>query len=343
MRGKAKHIAIYLLLCYNIRVKKRKDRSTVDIINYKYGDKIEYKPLAVALGLFDGVHRGHRRLIELTRKKARERGLACAVLTFNEGGGLKSQSPRLYTQEQRLELFSSLGVDLVILCDFPSVRDKSAEDFIGEVLIDGFNCQVALSGYNFRFGKGATGNADLLCDIFKKAGRDAFILDEQKYDGMTLSTTEVRAALKEGDTLRAADMLGLPYFIEGEVERGLGLGHKLGFPTINTALAENCPLQTGVYKTVVPIGGKLYTGLCNVGICPTFGAREIHAETMLLDFSGDLYGERLSIYFLNRIRGERTFDGAVSLNEQIAKDRTTALVSEDEKYIEMIKTKENIE
>ena len=186
------------------------------------------------------------------------------------------------------------------------------------------------------------GNAEMLTTLLKEAGREAFILDEERWNGMTLSTTEVRAALAMGDTLRAADMLGLPYFSEGEVERGLGLGQKFGFPTINIALRENCPLQTGVYKVVVPVGEKLYTGLCNVGVCPTFGAREIHEEAMLLDFSGDLYGKSLTVYLLGRIRGEETFDSGESLKEQIEKDKTTALHNEDEKYILLIKNRENI-
>lgn len=314
----------------------------MEIIKYKYGDEITSEPMAVALGLFDGVHRGHRSLIELTIEKAKERGIKSAVFTFAEGSGIKSQNPRIYKEEQKLNLLASLGVDVVILCDFQSVRGESAEEFIGEVLIGRFNTQVALSGYNFRFGKGAMGNAETLTTLLKEAGREAFILDEERWEGMTLSTTEVRAALGQGDTLRAADMLGLPYFIEGEVERGLGLGRKFGFPTINIALAESCTLQTGVYKVVVPIGEKLYTGLCNVGVCPTFGAREIHAETMLLDFSGDLYGESLTIYFLGRIRGEETFDSGESLNTQIEKDKATALMYDDEKYILLIKNRENI-
>lgn len=314
----------------------------MEIIKYKYGDEITSEPMAVALGLFDGVHRGHRSLIELTIEKAKERGIKSAVFTFAEGSGIKSQNPRIYNEEQKLNLLASLGVDVVILCDFQSVRDESAEEFIGEVLIGRFNTQVALSGYNFRFGKGAMGNAETLTTLLKEAGREAFILDEERWEGMTLSTTEVRAALGQGDTLRAADMLGLPYFIEGEVERGLGLGRKFGFPTINIALAESCTLQTGVYKVVVPIGEKLYTGLCNVGVCPTFGAREIHAEAMLLDFSGDLYGESLTIYFLGRIRGEETFDSGESLNTQIEKDKATALMYDDEKYILLIKNRENI-
>lgn len=320
----------------------RKDGSTVDIIKYKYGDEITSEPLAVALGLFDGVHRGHRSLISLCIQKARKRGIKSAVFTFAEGSGIKSQNPRIYTEDQKLELLASLGVDVVILCDFSSVRNESAEDFISEVLIGRFNTQVALSGYNFRFGKGAVGNAAMLTTLLEEAGREAFILDEERWEGMTLSTTEVRAALSMGDTLRAANMLGLPYFIEGEVERGLGLGKRLGFPTVNLALSDSCPLQTGVYKVVVPVGKKLYTGLCNVGVCPTFGAREKHAEAMLLDFSGDLYGERLSVYFLGRIRGEETFSGGESLNEQIEKDKATALLQSDEKYILYIKNRENI-
>ncbi len=320
----------------------------MEIIEYRYGDdtsiynKISSHGTALALGLFDGVHIGHRRLIAEAVNIAKAKGLISGVFTFSTEGEIKSASPRIYSTEQKLDLIAELGVDFAIVCDFNSIRNLDAEGFIKEVLISTLGCRVALSGYNFRFGKGAEGNAELLTRCLASFGREAFILDEQRYDDLTLSSTEIRASLGKGEAERAARMLGLPYFIEGEVERGLGLGHKFGFPTINIDLPDKCPLQIGVYKTIVPIGKKLYTGLSNVGACPTFGEREIHVETMLLDFDGDLYGQRLRTYFISFIRPERTFAGGQELKEQIAKDANFVKEHDDSKYIEMIKSKEKI-
>ncbi|MBQ9084724.1 MAG: riboflavin biosynthesis protein RibF [Clostridia bacterium] len=320
----------------------------MEIIKYRYGDdtrdynEIASHGTAIALGLFDGVHIGHRRLICEAVRMAKERGLLSGVFTFSTEDGLKAASPRIYSTKQKLALISELGVDFAIVCDFSSIKKLSATDFIEEVLTKAFNCQVALSGYNFRFGRGAVGNAEMLKATLQALGREAFILDEQRYDGLTLSSTEIRAALAQGDTERASRMLGLPYFIEGEVERGLGLGHKFGFPTINNELPEGCPLQTGVYIVVVPIGENLYTGLCNVGICPTFGERAIHAETMLLDFEGDLYGKRLVTYFISYLRAERVFPSGEELKAQIDRDAQRAAEIDKKKYIEMITHKEKM-
>lgn len=136
----------------------------------------------------------------------------------------------------------------------------------------------------------------------------------------SLSASRVRDALSCGEVSRAAEMLGVPYHLTGRVEHGLGLGRTLGFPTVNTPLSEGSPLKSAVYRTAVPLEGKIYAALTNVGSCPTFGERKPHAETTLLDFSGDLYGAEVKIYFLEMLREEMTFASPEELTSQINAD-----------------------
>ena len=297
------------------------------VINYRYGDgqKHGLPKLALALGFFDGVHLGHRELIRRAAARARELSLPLGVFTFpSETPSLKASKSRLYSTEEKLMLLEGLGADYVIVADFDSMSGLEPADFVTRVLVSDLNCRLAVLGYNFRFGKGATGDAQLLAELLKASGGSYIIVEEQKYRGDTLSASAIRESLARGEVDRAAGMLGAPYHLMGRVEHGLGLGRTLGFPTVNTPLPEGSPLRSGVYVTAVPLCGKIYTALTNVGSCPTFGERTPHAETTLLDFSGDLYGEELRIYFLARLRGETVFSSAEELTEQIRQDKEQA-------------------
>lgn len=306
----------------------------MQIIEYKYGDgnaaDIRLPPTALALGFFDGVHLGHRRLIEETVSEARAAGLVPGVFTFRtEDAALKSGSGRIYSTEARLTLLSELGVELAVLADFSSVCSLEPDRFVSEVLWQQLNCKLCACGYNFRFGKGAVGDSALLRRLLTELGGRCTVIEEQTYRGSHLCATEIKDALAVGNMSAAAALLGSPYFIEGEVRHGLGIGGKMGFPTVNTDLPVGCPLMRGVYRTAVKIDGKIHTGVTNVGKCPTFGERELHAETMLADFCGDLYGRRLRIYFLELIREERLFSGSEELRCQIERDMTLAIEKND--------------
>ena len=295
----------------------------------------EYKPsgmpplgaTAVALGFFDGVHLAHRELIERTVKEANLRGLKSTVFTFSsESGTLKSSSPRIYSTEEKLDIISRLGVDTVIIADFNSVSSMTAEQFIADTLVGDLGARLALAGYNFRFGKGASGDAETLKLGMAGLGLEAIILDEYCYSGKSLSSSLVREALAVGDVALAAELLGAPYRLRARVVRGRGEGRKMGIPTVNADIPPGRLLpRLGVYRTVVPIDGKIYTGLTNVGECPTFGARAVHAETYILDYFGDLYGRDVNIYFLGFIRDERTFPNAEELLLQIERDKACAI------------------
>ena len=292
------------------------------IINYTYPSEIKLNGLAVALGYFDGVHVGHRELLALLVREAKERGLSPYVLTFADSiSKAKKNQSTLYTIEEKIRIFESLGAEGVIVTDFASVAGLTPECFVSDVLVGSLGAELAISGYNFRFGKGASADSDKLTELMKELGKDTVILGEQTIDGKTVSATLIRDMISEKRLDEATRMLGIPYSIEGKVEKGLGLGKAYGFPTVNIPLREDSPLSTGVYRTAVKIGKKLYTGITNIGKCPTVKERDIHSETLIADFDGYIYGESIRIYFLGYLRPEKRFDSIEELREQIYLDK----------------------
>ena len=217
-------------------------------------------------------------------------------------------------------MLASFGIDYLIISDFSAVAGIGAEDFVISNLCGELNCRLAVAGYNFRFGRGAVGDADLLRRLMSDSGGDAAILPEERFEGGILSTTVIRSALAAGECELATRMLGEPYHVSATVERGRGVGHVFGFPTLNTKRDSLTPLPRGVYATAVELRGILYTGVTNLGICPTFEAREEHFETMLLDFDERVYGEQVRIYFLSFLRGEEAFPSPEALKSQIDLD-----------------------
>ncbi len=297
------------------------------IIEYSHLVKTEHKrPCAVALGYFDGVHTGHRALISMLTEKAKELSLTSCLFTFSESlAKSKNKQTTIYKLEDKIKFFETLGIDEVVIADFDDVSDLTPEEFVGDVLINSLGVDIALCGYNFRFGRSASGDAPLLSRLMAKNGAQAIILSEMRLDGEEVSATRIKKLLKDGNIEKANRLLGTPYFIRGAVEKGLGLGGAYGFPTVNTSLDESIPLATGVYRTAMKIGEKLYTGITNVGSCPTVKEREIHAETLIANFTGDLYGKNICIYFLGYLRNEKSFASIDELREQIYKDRDTAI------------------
>ena len=297
----------------------------MNVVYYSYPVTLELGKIAVALGYFDGVHVGHRELISLLVREAKAKGLSPYVLTFADSlSKTKKTQSIIYNTEEKIKIFSSLGVEGVIVTDFSSISGLSPESFVGDVLVGNLGVELAISGYNFRFGKGAAADSLALVELMEKAGKSAIILSEQKIDGKPLSATVIRDHISEKRLGEAARMLGLPYAIEGEVERGLGLGKSYGFPTVNLPLRRTSPLSTGVYRTAVIIDGRAYTGVTNVGSCPTVSEREIHTETLIADFEGDLYGKTVRIYFLGYLREEKRFDSIEELRDRIYLDKDIA-------------------
>ena len=296
------------------------------IFEYRYGDSLPIKNTAIALGYFDGVHLAHRELISLTVKEAHTQGLVPTVFTFSaEDATIKTGAARIYPTSVRLSILEELGIEAAVVASFPSVAGLSPSAFVEEVLIGACDMRLAASGYNFRFGKGACAGADELSELCRDGGAECLLLEERTLGGEPISSTRIRAALLAGNVRLATELLGAPYRIGGTVERGRGVGHKLGFPTVNTMIPGSAvKMKNGVYKTAVRVDGNTLPAITNVGTCPTFEERSVHAETYIKDFSGDLYGKEVEMLFLDFIREERKFDSAEELIMQINVDKSIA-------------------
>ena len=278
----------------------------------------------LALGFFDGVHIAHRDLIQAAREIADERSLRLGVLTF--GGEIKSGAKRIYESDEKTEIFESLGADFTVIYDFSCIKDMTAEEFVKKILVDELHCEVAVAGYNFRFGKGALGDAEALVRLMREWGGEAIIREEITDGSLPVSSTRIRDLLAKGEMREAARLLGLPYYIKGRVEHGNSTGRTLGFPTVNMAMyADRVPLRHGVYGSVTRIDGVLHASLTNIGTCPTFSEREAHAETYILDFSGDLYGKDIRVYLIDFMREEIAFSSPKELQMQINIDKNRVI------------------
>ena len=299
----------------------------MQIVNYVPGKTVAPHETVLALGFFDGVHLGHRALIALAAEKAKALGLPLGVFTFPaEDPMIKSGALRLYDTPHKLSLLDSLGIDYVFMCELSAVAAISAEDFVRSCLVRDMRAAVTVCGFNYRFGHGAKGNCDMLESAMRALGRESVTLPPMYHEGVLLSSTAVREHLMRGDVALAGKMLGAPYALFGKVESGDGRGKTLGFPTVNIPLEKNrLILPSGVYATVTKTKEGDHPSVTNVGTCPTFGARHIHAETHLCEFSGDLYGQDVEIGFLTRLRDETVFSSKEMLIKQINVDKNDAM------------------
>lgn len=291
----------------------------------------------LALGFFDGIHIAHRDLVHRARIEANEKSIPLVIFTFSaKSSSLKVGSPRLLTDKEKFFEFSELLADVVVSFDFELIKNIDAKTFITEILVNKLNTHTAFCGFNFRFGKNAEGNTALLEEKMKSLGRSTVTVPEFKENGILVSSSLIRDLLLDKKLRCAAKLLGKPFFADGLVSHGLGLGKKLGFPTVNLDLdKEKLALPSGVYFTAVKWNGSIYPAITNFGICPTFDEREIHSETFIFNFEGNLYGENIRLYFIEFIRDEIKFSSQNELITQINVDKNKAL-----KLMEEIKWQE---
>ncbi|MGH2978326.1 MAG: bifunctional riboflavin kinase/FAD synthetase [Solirubrobacterales bacterium] len=280
---------------------------------------------AVALGTFDGVHRGHRRVIGSAVERARERGLASMVATFDPHP-LRvlrpEQPPRLLTTtDQKIDLISELGVDELVAIPFtPELSRQSAEDFCEQVLAGTLAARSVSVGANFRFGHGAAGDAALL------RARPEFeteVVDLVQEDGDSISSSRIRGLLAEGEVAHAAELLGAPYSLVGPVVEGDRRGRDLGVPTANIEPHPDVVVPApGIYAGMAtPDGDQPAAAAVSIGVRPTFeSGGDVRVEAHLIDFEGDLYGRTMKLSFLERLRDEVRFDSPEELVEQMQKD-----------------------
>ena len=283
------------------------------------------KAAFVAVGNFDGMHRGHGALICAMLEAARAAGVPGVVFTFENY--TKADTPRLISPEERNRMLADLGVDILILGDFELLRDLSPETFIDEVLIKKCRCGRVFCGYNFRFGRRAAADAETLRTLMQRRGGDAVILPPVTAGGAPVSSTGIRRFITAGDLAKANDLLREPFSVTGTVEKGKRLGRRLGMPTVNQYFPEDQVVpRFGVYASVVRLSGKTYPAVTNVGVRPTVDdGHRITSESYLFGFSGCAYGKKAKTSLLCFLRPERKFPSPEALRQQVEKDKKTAL------------------
>ena len=291
--------------------------------------KIQWNKTSVTLGKFDGVHLGHRMLMENVIA-AKKNGCIPTVFTFDK---FPSQFLRRETvtsiliEEEKEQLLENLGIERYVLFPFDEkTASMEPEEFVEEILVKTMNVQELYVGADFRFGKGRKGNPTMLERLSKKYNFLFKAVDKRMYHGAEVSSSRIRDCIVNGEMEDAAAMLGMPYQISGEIVHGRSLGHKLGVPTINQRIPEGKILpKLGVYCARVTVDGKVYEGIANVGSKPTVQEEKIYGvETHLLNCNEDLYGKEAKTELLTFIRPEQKFASVEELRQQLEKDKETA-------------------
>jgi riboflavin kinase/FMN adenylyltransferase len=290
-------------------------------------------PLArsvVTIGKFFAVHRGHQALIAATVECAQELGATPVVLTFDRHPGeiLKPGTvyPDLASTEERLALFEELGVEVAVVVPLTAeFLGQSADAFIQRYLVDGLRAAQVVTSDNFRFGRGAKGDPELLRAEGERLGFSVRVIEPVMIRGERVSSSRVQGEILAGDVVLATELLGRPYCVSGEVVRGQALGTQLGFPTANVRTPEKRLLPgNGVYAVRVEWDGEQRGGVANLGVRPTVGGLGRVLEAHLFEFDGDLYGREVRVCFLEKLRDEQRFPSVEALREQIARDAEEA-------------------
>lgn len=282
---------------------------------------------SVALGTFDGIHRGHFNVIK-SAVDGSKRGLIPCVVSFypHPQKVLTGKAPpTLLTVSQRELVHSSMGVKLCYLLDFEQIASLSPREFVKDILVDKLNVKEISCGYDYRFGKGGSGNPQVLKDICNELGIKLTIVERVDLDGERISSTAIRKAIEEGNIKHANKMLGRPFCYDFIVVGGNKNGRTIGFPTINQYFPDGFILpKFGVYASRTFVDGWWKPSITNFGVKPTVGSDRPVSETCILDYSGDLYGEEVWVQLLDFIRPERKFASLEELREQIKIDTVKA-------------------
>ena len=290
--------------------------------------KTEYR-LSIALGFFDGVHRGHADVIKKAVDHATD-GVKSAVLTFRSSPFFAltgEEKELLTTNDEKFLLFEKLGVDYVFCIDFCDIKDLTAQEFVKDILCDKLQALYISSGYNYHFGKGGSAGTDELKALCNALGVTTFTSEPVLYDNKAISSTRIRECIKSGDMKSANEMLTSNYAVKGVVVKGNHIGQTIETPTINLTFCDNCiKPRFGVYASKVFVDGKVFFGATNIGTHPTVGGDEVLYETHLLNFeNADLYSKIIEVQPLHFIRDEKKFSSIDELKTQIEKDKTEIL------------------
>ena len=279
----------------------------------------------VTLGKFDGLHRGHMLLIRRVLAIGRTEGLETVVFTFDVPPQSKVQHVKphqLLTNEERRARLEQLGMDCLVECPFvDEVMHMTPEAFIKEILVGDLQAEHVAVGEDFRFGYERKGNPELLREMGKKLGFSVDVIPKEMEGKRKISSTFIREELKRGNMEKVNDLLGFPFFVDGVIEHGRGMGHKFLLPTTNIIPAkEKLMPPNGVYDTVSHFKDRSLKGITNVGYKPTVGEKFLGVETYLFDCEEDLYGESCRVEFFHYSRPEKRFSSIEALKQQLLKD-----------------------
>ncbi len=283
------------------------------------------KDTIVTVGVFDGVHLGHKELISEVLQQAGEKGMLAAVVTFRQHPedllSSKKQLPYLTDIQTRVRLLQNEGVDIIVPLTFDSeLAGLDAGVFVG-LLQKYLRMHGLVIGSDFALGKGRKGDTDALQRLGEEKGFGVTVVPPLKIDGEVVSSTTIRKAMVEGDMKKVHRLTGRYFSLHGKVVTGAGRGEGLGFPTANLEVNSGQALPPdGVYAGIARINGRTYQAMTNVGKDPTFGRNERTIESYLLDYSGDLYGHELRVDFVAKLRDEKKFAGPEDLQKQVNED-----------------------
>ncbi len=279
----------------------------------------------VTIGKFDGIHKGHKVLIEKTVSIAKGQNLKSIVITFKNSPlsyFLNTKTKEIITEYDKMNLFESLGIDIVIDIPFDkNMAEISAEDFVKDILIEGLHAKRIIIGHDFAFARNREGNAQILKQLGLKYGFDVDIIGPVRIKEKRVSSTFVKELIQEGKVDEIQEYLGKNYTLEGEVIKAKQVGRTIGFPTANLKLKENLLIpKRGIYATRVYISNEVYIGATNIGYNPTVNGNKMSIETNILEFNKDIYGETIKLEFLERIRDEKKFKNLDELKIQLKMD-----------------------
>jgi riboflavin kinase / FMN adenylyltransferase len=283
----------------------------------------------VTLGVFDGVHLGHQKVIKKTINLANKENGESIILTFDRHPKSflsQKQQTCITSLEHRLVLFEQLGVDISVVLDFDKkIAEISAEDFIAKIIHEWLGAKVVVLGFNCSFGKDRRGDASMVCDFAGKYGFEVVVCEPVEFEGEITSSTAIRKKIIQGDLQKAKGMLGRRVSVFGTVTKGFGRGVELGFPTANLNLHHEIKPPSGVYATKAFLDGREYNAITNIGNCPTFEKNaddnEPIVEVHIIDFSESIYGKDLEVQFLYKLREEIKFENADELKRQLERDK----------------------
>ena len=276
-----------------------------------------------ALGIFDGVHLGHRRVLSAAKKRAAEVHALPAVFTFKTlSVTSKGRLEALLTDEDKLSRFEQLGTEYVCEADFDELKGLDPEEFIDRILVERLHCVCAVCGEDFTFGKGGSADADDLARLCAKRGIETAKVSQLTIGGEPVSSTNIRSLIKKGEIAHANALLGSRFGITAEIEHGAQIGRTWNFPTINQTIPEGLVLpRFGVYCSKVCVDGVWFPSVTNIGIKPTVGGTEKPlAESFIIGFEGDLYGRKLTTELYEFVRPEQKFSSFAELREEIGRN-----------------------